>query len=89
MTSGGTASNVLAMTLARSHAAAKIGVDVLKTGLPRKQTWRIICSDQAHFSVQRAAAQLGLGRDAVVAVAHSSGEMDLEALDATLDRVRE
>jgi L-2,4-diaminobutyrate decarboxylase len=86
MTSGGTASNLLAMTLARSHAAAKIGVDVLKTGLPMEaHRWRIICSDQAHFSVQRAAAQLGVGRDAVVAVASTpSGEMDLEALDETL-----
>jgi L-2,4-diaminobutyrate decarboxylase len=86
MTSGGTASNVLGMTLARSHTAAKIGVDVLRTGLPdAARQWRIICSDQAHFSVQRAAAQLGLGRDAVVPVASTpSGEMDLEALDATL-----
>ncbi len=87
MTSGGTASNLLAMTLARSHAAAKIGIDVLRTGLPSEsQRWRIVCSDQAHFSVQRAAAQLGLGRDAVIAVAStSSGAMDLAALDAALD----
>jgi L-2,4-diaminobutyrate decarboxylase len=86
MTSGGTASNVLGITLARSHAAANIGVDVLKAGLPDDaRRWRIACSDQAHFSVQRAAAQLGLGRDAVIAVASTpSGEMDLEALDATL-----
>ncbi len=86
MTSGGTASNVLAMTLARSKAASNIGVDVLKAGLPSKaHSWRIICSDQAHFSVQRAAAQLGLGRDAVVAVSSTtSGAMDLEALDAAL-----
>jgi L-2,4-diaminobutyrate decarboxylase len=86
MTSGGTASNVLGITLARSYASAKLGVDVLKTGLPGEaRRWRIVCSDQAHFSVQRAAAQLGLGRDAVVAVVSaSSGEMDLEALDATL-----
>jgi L-2,4-diaminobutyrate decarboxylase len=86
MTSGGTASNLLAMTLARSFMSANIGVDVLKTGLPEEaRRWRIVCSDQAHFSVQRAAAQLGLGRDAVVAVASTSwGEMDLEALDATL-----
>jgi L-2,4-diaminobutyrate decarboxylase len=86
MTSGGTASNVLAITLARSAAAAKLGVDVLKSGLPSEaRRWRIVCSDQAHFSVQRAAAQLGLGRDAVVAVASTpSGQMDLEVLDATL-----
>jgi L-2,4-diaminobutyrate decarboxylase len=87
MTSGGTASNVLAMTLARSWAAKFFGIDVLKTGLPREAAqWRILCSDQAHFSVQRAAAQLGLGRDAVTTVeTSSSGVMDVRALDRALD----
>jgi len=87
MTSGGTASNVLGLTLARSWAASKIGVDVLKTGLPDEaRTWRILASDQAHFSVQRAAAQLGLGRDAVVTIAtDSSGAMNIGALDAALE----
>ncbi len=86
MTSGGTASNVLGITLARSVAAARIGVDVLQSGLPEEaRGWRIVCSDQAHFSVQRATAQLGLGRDAVVGVATApSGAMNVEALDATL-----
>lgn len=89
MTSGGTASNVLAVTLARSAVAASIGVDVLKSGLPEEaKRWRILCSDQAHFSVQRAAAQLGLGRDAVVTVATTpAGAMDVRALDATLDEL--
>jgi L-2,4-diaminobutyrate decarboxylase len=87
MTSGGTASNVLGITLARSWAAKKLGVDVLKTGLPPEAaTWRILCSDQAHFSVQRAAAQLGLGRDSVTTVeTTSSGAMDVAALDRELD----
>ena len=86
MTSGGTASNVLGITLARSWAASLIGVDVLKTGLPSQAaTWRILCSDQAHFSVQRAAAQLGLGRDSVVTVASTpSGAMDVTALDSSI-----
>jgi L-2,4-diaminobutyrate decarboxylase len=87
MTSGGTASNVLAMTLARSLAAQRLGVDVLKSGLPPEAArWRVLASDQAHFSLQRAAQQLGLGRDAVVTVATTpSGQMDLAALDATLE----
>lgn len=89
MTSGGTASNVLAITLARSWAAKKIGVDVLKSGLPQEAaSWRILCSDQAHFSVQRAAAQLGLGRDAVLTVETTSlGSMDVAALDRVLDQM--
>lgn len=87
MTSGGTASNVLALTLARSWAAQQLGVDVLRSGLPAKaSTWRILCSDQAHFSIQRAAAQLGLGRDAVVSVAtNAAGALDIAALDVALD----
>ena len=87
MTSGGTASNVLGLTLARSWAARSLGVDVLKSGLPPESaTWRILCSDQAHFSVQRGAAQLGLGRDAVIGVATTAtGAMDVEALDRTLE----
>jgi len=86
MTSGGTASNILGLTLARSWAASKLGVDVLRTGLPEQaRSWRFVASDQAHFSVERAAAQLGLGRDAVVRVrSDASGAMDVEALDAML-----
>jgi L-2,4-diaminobutyrate decarboxylase len=89
MTSGGTASNVLAITLARSLAASNLGIDVLKAGLPREAfNWRILCSDQAHFSIQRAAAQLGLGRDAVVSVATDrTGAMDVAALDEVLQQL--
>ncbi len=90
MTSGGTASNLLAMTIARSSLASSEGVDVLKSGLPdTASSWRILCSDQAHFSVQRAAAQLGLGRDAVICVAsEQSGAMNVSDLDAQLERLR-
>jgi L-2,4-diaminobutyrate decarboxylase len=89
MTSGGTASNLLGLTLARSQCAAKLGVDVLATGNPVEAArWRIVCSDQAHFSIQRAAAQLGLGRDAVVTIATlTSGSMDVNALDYELERL--
>ncbi len=89
MTSGGTASNLLGLTLSRSWAATKIDVDVLQTGLPEEaRRWRFLASDQAHFSVQRAAGQLGLGRDAVVMVASdASGAMDIAALDAELARL--
>jgi glutamate/tyrosine decarboxylase-like PLP-dependent enzyme len=85
MTSGGTASNLLGLTLARSWAASTIGVDVLQNGLPEEaRTWRFVTSDQAHFSIQRAAAQLGLGRGAVVTVAtDAKGAMRVIAIAAT------
>jgi len=90
MTSGGTASNVLGITLARAKAAHAIGVDVGADGLPEQaKTWRILSSNQAHFSVQRAAAQLGLGRSSVVSVAtHDDGTMDLEGLDEVLAELK-
>lgn len=89
MTSGGTASNVLAMTLARSWAGQQVGLDVLKSGLPpQAQHWRLVCSQQAHFSIQRAAAQLGLGRDSVVGVATTAdGSISLDALDHALEDI--
>jgi L-2,4-diaminobutyrate decarboxylase len=45
-----------------------------------------LASNQAHFSVQSAAPQLGLGRDAVVTVpTDDTGAMDIDALDAALE----
>lgn len=86
MTPGGTASNVLGLTLARSRVAASFGHDVLAEGLPPDaHLWRIIASDQGHFSLQRAAAQLGLGRSSVIPVSTDTrGRMDVDALDVVL-----
>jgi len=83
LTAGGTASNLLGLLLARG--------DVTTDGLPAEaRTWRIVASEAAHFSVQRAAAVLGLGHRAVVPVAtDGSGRIDVAALDqalADLDR---
>lgn len=87
MTPGGTASNLLGLTLARSHEAARHGVDVLRDGLPPAAVdWRIVTSVEAHFSVARAASLLGLGRDRVVTVdVDETGAMDPAALDQALE----
>lgn len=90
MTAGGTSSNLLGLTLARASAATKSDWDIHAKGLPPiARQWRILCSDQAYFSVQRAAALLGLGRDAVVTVAaDESGAMEAREPNAALDRIR-
>lgn len=90
MTSGGTASNLLGLSLARSRFATNTGHDVLANGLPTEaKTWRIVTSDQAHFSIQRAASQLGLGSSSVVTVpTDDSGKMDPGALDVILQQLR-
>lgn len=57
-TSGGTASNLQALLLAREEAKPAKGTGEL----------RIFASECSHFSVQKSAKLLGLGPDAVVAV---------------------
>ncbi|MFE2595573.1 pyridoxal phosphate-dependent decarboxylase family protein [Streptomyces sp. NPDC059396] len=91
MTSGGTESNLMGLMLARDQVlGAATGRPVELTGLtnhPRApRTPRILASASAHFSVQRAAALLGLGEDAVlpVPVDHHL-RMDPDALATALD----
>jgi L-2,4-diaminobutyrate decarboxylase len=60
LTSGGTASNMLAFFLARSNREV--------TDDRRSGPMRAIASDQAHLSIDKAAALVGLGRDAVVRI---------------------
>ena len=74
MTTGATASTVTAMFLARERAAS--GHRVI----------RILCSEQAHFSVWRAADLLGVDKDRVVAVAADEcGRMRIGAARRALE----
>jgi L-2,4-diaminobutyrate decarboxylase len=89
MTSGGTASNLYGLLLAREHAARRTGAVVARDGLPSAaRGWRILTSAAAHFSVRRSAGMLGLGSEAVVPVATDArGRLDVAALDAALARL--
>jgi L-2,4-diaminobutyrate decarboxylase len=71
LTSGGTESNVMGLMLARDRVlGAATSRQVEMAGIPAGSARpRIFASAVAHFSVQRAAALLGLGEDAVVPVA--------------------
>ncbi|MFF2817161.1 pyridoxal phosphate-dependent decarboxylase family protein [Kitasatospora cineracea] len=62
LTTGGTESNLMGLMLARDQ---RLGPDVELNGLPAGARPRILASEAAHFSVQRAAALLGLGERAV------------------------
>ncbi|MGC9665195.1 pyridoxal phosphate-dependent decarboxylase family protein [Planosporangium sp. 12N6] len=85
-TSGGTQSNLQAMLLAREEACRLMG----KTGRRRAEILprlRILASEYAHFSVAKAASLLGLGADAVVAVAcDADRRMRPASLARALDR---
>ena len=66
MTPGGTASNLLALFLARQRAAREAGWDPCEDGIgSHADNWKIVTSVGAHFSVSRAAAVLGLGRRSI------------------------
>ncbi|MBW0018508.1 MAG: aspartate aminotransferase family protein [Mycobacterium sp.] len=75
LTPGGSISNLMGLLLARDHAlqeaddAGPGSGAVSRAGLSgRPIRPRILCSAAAHFSVARAAAFLGLGRNAVLTV---------------------
>jgi L-2,4-diaminobutyrate decarboxylase len=69
-TTGGTQSNYMGLLLARdAFLQSRWNWSAQKSGLPPEaRRLRILCSEEAHFSVEKAASQLGLGTDAVVKV---------------------
>lgn len=70
-TSGGTQSNLMALLLARdNHCLVHLdGHSIQRDGLPEcANRFRILASRLAHFSLQKAAAVLGLGANAVIPV---------------------
>ncbi|MFI8688220.1 pyridoxal phosphate-dependent decarboxylase family protein [Rossellomorea sp. NPDC077527] len=69
-TSGGTQSNYMGLLLARdAFCHAKWNHNVQRDGLPQRfNRLRILCSEDAHFTVKKAASQLGLGENAIVTV---------------------
>ena len=70
-TTGGSQSNYMGLLLARDRFLREHwNWSAQKSGLPPEaRRLRIFCSEVAHFTVEKAASQLGLGTDAVVRVA--------------------
>ena len=69
-TTGGSQSNYMGLLLARdTFLKNHWGWSAQKSGLPPEaRRLRILCSEAAHFTVEKSASQLGLGTDAVVRV---------------------
>ena len=69
-TSGGTQSNQMGLLLARNKLIRKrLNQDCQKTGLPAEATsYRVFCSEVAHFSIKQSMSILGLGSDSIVQV---------------------
>jgi glutamate/tyrosine decarboxylase-like PLP-dependent enzyme len=77
-TSGGTLSNYIAAYLALARS---------KNSFPEHKRLCVIASDQAHFSIHKAALLIGIGRDALfLAPTGSDGRLQLQSLARTVDR---
>lgn len=62
--SGGSTANLIALGAARQWAYEQRGIDVSQDGLPAHLPGRVYASEQAHHTIQRSTAVLGLGRAA-------------------------
>jgi len=90
-TAGGSQSNYIGLLLARDAFLKKQwNWSAQKCGLhPEAGRLRILCSEVAHFTVEKSAAQLGLGSDAVVRVAvDDQFRMSLVALRKQVDQLQ-
>ncbi|WII94838.1 aspartate aminotransferase family protein [Moraxella haemolytica] len=96
-TSGGTQSNLMGVLLARDWAIAKNWQNngkewsVQQDGIPPDALAKVkvICSQNAHFSVQKNMAMMGMGFASVVAVpVNNNAQMDTDALAKTIQTLK-
>lgn len=93
-TSGGTQSNLMGVLLARDWCIAKNWKNadgkewsVQCDGIPADamQKVKVICSENAHFSVQKNMAMMGMGFQSVVTVpVNDNAQIDIDALAKTM-----
>src|SRR5262245_30896874 len=92
MTAGGTQSNYVGLWLARdAYLSRHHGWSAQQHGLPAQaRLFRILCSEVAHFTVEKSAAQLGLGAEAVVKVGVDGAfRLSLADLRLRLEQLRQ
>jgi L-2,4-diaminobutyrate decarboxylase len=90
-TSGGTQSNYMGLLLARDRFCdQEWNWNVKMQGLPPESyKMRILCSEDAHFTVKKSAFQLGLGEQAVVTVpTNDNKKMDISILREEIQRLK-
>ncbi len=91
-TTGGSQSNYMGLLLARdAFLSAHLNWSAQKLGLPAEaRRLRILCSEVAHFTVEKSASQLGLGTDSVVRIeVDGQFRMRPDRLRASLEALRE
>jgi L-2,4-diaminobutyrate decarboxylase len=90
-TSGGTQSNYMGLLLARDHFCdKKWSWNVKMKGLPPEAgKMRILCSEDAHFTVKKSAFQLGIGEQAVVTIeTDHNKKMNANVLNEEINRLK-
>ena len=90
-TSGGTQSNLMGLLLARDYfLKQKMNWNVMHQGLPPAAGgMKVICSEEAHFTIKQSAALLGLGEHAVVPVkTDGKHQMCLSDLDQKMNQLK-
>lgn len=92
-TSGGTQSNLMGVLLARDKCIAThwAGHSVQRDGIPSEamKNVKVICSENAHFSVQKNMALMGMGFQSVVTVpTNDKAQMDVDALEKTMAQLQ-
>jgi len=87
-TPGGSTANLVGLGAARQAAFERQGVDPARSGLPAARA-RIYASSEVHHVITRAAAVLGLGREAVTLIpVDSAGRIRLDDLRRRLEEDR-
>jgi len=82
--SGGSVANLVALGAARQYAFEKLNIDPAQEGV--SGTCKIYTTNATHQTVNRAAAVLGLGRNAVSVIASDNmGRMNPEALQLQIN----
>jgi len=86
-TPGGSIANLIGLGAARQYAAEQRGRDPARDGLEGLPKPRIYASTEVHHCIHRAAAVLGLGRQAVVTIpTDDSLRIDVDALRQRLQQ---
>ncbi|WP_428743595.1 pyridoxal phosphate-dependent decarboxylase family protein [Tenacibaculum sp.] len=91
-TSGGTQSNFMALLMARDNYAFKnFGINIKQHGWSNEiSKFRVFCSEKAHFSIQKSAALLGMGYDAVIPVkVDKKMQMDANELVLAIEKTKQ
>ncbi|WP_440068692.1 pyridoxal phosphate-dependent decarboxylase family protein [Tenacibaculum discolor] len=91
-TSGGTQSNFMGLLMARDNYAFKhFGINIKQHGWSNEiSKFRIFCSEKAHFSIQKSAALLGMGYDAVIPVkVDKKMQMDANELVLAIEKTKQ